>query len=176
MGIMKTLLLYHIKQISWQSISNEEVLGIQMFIPKVGLSGLKIHVKVHERTKIQFLEKIKLDSKILPPESKSFIILLLYHLKQTSWQSMHKWSFRTSKFTLMLSGLKFFWVQKHTKIRFFKKKIGKYFLGKKGNGLFFNLKQVSLNSDENWSSYKSLYLEVTSSWSSTRTTTIRGYF
>ena len=26
----------------------------------------------------------------------------------------------------------------------------------KGNGLFFNLKQVSLNSDENWPSYKTL--------------------
>ena len=35
--------------------------------------------------------------------------LLLYHLKPTCWQSMHKWkSFRTSKFTLKLSGLKFF--------------------------------------------------------------------
>ena len=30
-----------------------------------------------------------------------------------------------------------------------KKKKGKYFLGKKGNGLFINLKQISLNSDEN---------------------------
>ena len=29
-----------------------------------------------------------------------------------------------------------------------KKKIGKLFLEKKGNRLFFNLKQVSLNSDE----------------------------
>ena len=29
-------------------------------------------------------------------------------------------------------------------------------MGKKGNGLFFNLKQVSLNSDEKWPSYKSL--------------------
>ena len=37
-----------------------------------------------------------------------------------------------------------------------KKKIWKYFLWKKGNGLFFNLKQVSLNSDENCPSYKSL--------------------
>ena len=39
-----------------------------------------------------------------------------------------------------------------TKIRFFQKnnrKKGKYFVEKKGNGLFFNLKQVSLNSDEN---------------------------
>ena len=36
----------------------------------------------------------------------------------------------------------------------------------------FNLKQVSINSDENWPSYKSLWLKVTSSWSST---TIRGY-
>ena len=36
---------------------------------------------------------------------------------------------------------------KRTKIRF--KKKGKYFLGNKGNRLFFNLKQVSLNSDEN---------------------------
>ena len=41
------------------------------------------------------------------------------HLKQTSWQSMHKWrSFRTSKFNLMLPGLKFFQVHKHTKIQF----------------------------------------------------------
>ena len=34
------------------------------------------------------------------------------------------------------------------------KKFGKYILEKKGNGLFFNLKHVSLNSDENWPSYK----------------------
>ena len=32
----------------------------------------------------------------------------------------------------------------------------KYFLGKKDKGLFYNLKQVSLNSDRNWPSYKSL--------------------
>ena len=36
---------------------------------------------------------------------------LIYHLKQTSWQSMHKWrSFTTSKFTPKVSGQKFFWV------------------------------------------------------------------
>ena len=37
-----------------------------------------------------------------------------------------------------------------------KKKIEKYFQGKQGNDFFFNLKEVSLNSDENWPSYKSL--------------------
>ena len=42
----------------------------------------------------------KLNSKIYPLGINK--ILLLYHLKQTSWQSMHKWrSFRTSKFTFM---------------------------------------------------------------------------
>ena len=61
-----------------------------------------------------------------------------------------------SKLTHKVSGLKFFQVHNRTKIRFFSEKIGKYFLGKKGNGLFFNLNQVSLNSDENWPRYKSL--------------------
>ena len=74
------------------------------FTPKV--SGLKLF-EVHEHTKIQFLEKIKLNSKIYPLGINK--ILLLYHLKQTSWQSMHKWkSFRTSNFTLMPIRAEFF--------------------------------------------------------------------
>ena len=103
-------------------------------------------------------------------------ITLLYHLKQTSWQSMNKWSFRTSKFTLMPSGLNFYKSTNTLKSDFSrtkKEKIRKHFLGKNGNSLFFNLKK-SLNSDEKWPNYKSLYLEVTSSWSTT-TTTIKGY-
>ena len=50
---------------------------------------------------------------------------------------MHKWSFRTSN------------PQAHLN------QILKKFTRKKGNGLFFNLKQVALNSDENWPSNKS---------------------
>ena len=60
------------------------------------LTGLKFF-KVHKHTKIQCLEKIKWNSKNFP---LGIITLLLYHLKQASWQSMHKWRiFRTSKFT-----------------------------------------------------------------------------
>ena len=49
-------------------------------------------------------------------------IFLLYHLKQISYHSMHKWkSFKTSKFTPKVSGLKFFEVHKHTKFQFLEK-------------------------------------------------------
>ena len=65
------------------------------------VSGLKFF---HKHTKIQFLEKIKWNSKIYLLE----IIKtpLLYHLKQIWWQSIHKRSFSTSKFS-KISGLKF---------------------------------------------------------------------
>ena len=87
------------------------------FTPKV--SGQKFF-KVYKHTKIQFLEQVKWNSKMHP----LIIIktLLIYHLKQTSRKFMHTWrSFRTSKFTLMLSGLKFIQVYKHTKIQFLEK-------------------------------------------------------
>ena len=66
--------------------------------------------------------------------------LLHYQLKQTSRQYMHKRRrFRTSKFTLMLSRLKFTSALKSDlKKKKKKKKIGKYFMGKKINGLFSN--------------------------------------
>ena len=75
--------------------------------------------------------------------------LLLYHFKQISWQSMHKWrSFRTSKFTLMISGLNFFKVHKHINIQFLEKvkwnsKI--YLLGIMETFLIYHLKQTSWN-------------------------------
>ena len=47
---------------------------------------------------------------------------LLYHLKQTSYHSMHKWrSFRTSNLTPKVSGMKFFEVHEHTKIQLLEK-------------------------------------------------------
>ena len=71
--------------------------------------------QVHKHTKIQFVEKVKWNSKIYLlggwESWKSFCFS--YHLKQTSWQSMHNCeSFRTSK----ISGLKFFEVHERTKI------------------------------------------------------------
>ena len=70
------------------------------------ITGLNFF-EVHKQTKIQFLEKIKWNSKIYPLGINK--TSLLYHLKETSWQSMYKWrSFRTSKFNFKLSGLKFF--------------------------------------------------------------------
>ena len=138
---MKTFSLSHLKQTSYPSMHKWRSFRTSNLTPKV--SGLNFF-QVHKRTKIQFLKKIKWYSKIYL--LRIIKTLLLYHLKQTSWQSMHKWSFRTSKFTPKVSGLKFFWVHKHTKIRFKKiiiQKLEKYFLWKKGNGLFFNLKQVS---------------------------------
>ena len=134
----------------WRSFTTSK------FTPKV--SGLKFS-KTTNSLRSNFWKKIKWNSKIYPLGIMK--TLLLYHLKPIWWQSIYKWrSFRASNFTHMLSGQKFFQVHKRTKIRFFqkkrKKKIGKYILGKNGNWLFFNLKQVSINSDENWPNCKSL--------------------
>ena len=57
-----------------------------MFTPKV--SGLKFLLQVNKHTKIQFLEKIKWNLKIYPLGIMK--TLLLYHLKQTSWQFDNK--------------------------------------------------------------------------------------
>ena len=82
---MKTFLLYYLKQTSYHSMHKWRIFRTSKFTPKV--SGLKFF-EVHKHTKIQFLEKIKLNSKIFP--MKTIKILLLHHLKQISWQSKHK--------------------------------------------------------------------------------------
>ena len=111
------------------------------------LSGLN-YFQVHKHTKIHFLEKIKWNSKIYPLRIIKIILLyhsiiLLYHLKLISWPSMHKWSFRTSKFTLKVLGLKFFKVHKHIKIQFLLIIIKTLF--------FYHLKQTSWQSMHKWS-------------------------
>ena len=148
---MKTFLIYHVKQTSYHCMHNWRSFRTSKLTPKV--SGLK-YFKVHEHTKIQFLEKIKWNSKIYP--MRTIKILLLYHLKQkSSWQSMHKWrSFRTSNFTLMLSGLNFFQLHKRTKIQFLEKikwnsKIYRLRIIK--TLLLYHLKQISWQSIHKWS-------------------------
>ena len=77
--------------------------------------------QVHKLTNIQFLEKVKCEVLKIYPLGimKTF---LLHHLEQTSYHSMYeRRSFRTSKLTPKVSGLKFFEVHEHTKIQFLKK-------------------------------------------------------
>ena len=69
-----------------------------------------IFSKTTNTLRSNFWKKIKL--KIYP--LAIIKTLLLYHLKQTSWQSFHKWrSFRTWKFNIMVPGLIFLRPQIH---------------------------------------------------------------
>ena len=103
--IMKTPLLYHLNQTSWQSMHKWRSYRTSNFT--LMQSGLKFSMSTNTLRPNFLKKKIKWKSKIY------FLRImktpLLYHLNQTSWQYMHKWrSFKTSMFTLMLSGLKCF--------------------------------------------------------------------
>ena len=80
---MKTFLLYHLKQTSYHSMHKWRSFKTSKLTPKV--SWLKFF-EVHEHTKIQFLEKIKWNSKIYP--MRTIKIFLFYHLKQKKFMTI----------------------------------------------------------------------------------------
>ena len=87
--IINNNLLSHLKNILWQYMNNWRNFRTSKFTLM-----LKFFY-VNKHTKIQFLKKIKWNSKMYP--LRIMKTLLLYHLKQTSCQSMHIWwSFMTS--------------------------------------------------------------------------------
>ena len=101
LGMMKTPLLYHLKPTWWQSMHKW-----RSFRTSKCYQGWNFS-KYTRAIRSNFWKKIKWNSKIYPLGIMK--TPLLYHLKQTSWQSMHKWnSFRTCKFTPKVSGLKYF--------------------------------------------------------------------
>ena len=114
---MKTSLLHHLKQNHINPCINED-LGLQSSLLRYqGWNSSKSTNTLRSN----FWKKIKWNLKIYPLGINKN--LLIYHLKQTSWQSMNKWrSFRTSQSSLLcLSGLNFFQVHKHTNIQFLEK-------------------------------------------------------
>ena len=137
---MKTPLLYHLKPTWWQSIHKW-----RSFRTSKCYQGWNFS-KYTRAIRTNFWKKIIGNSKIYPLGIMK--ILLFYHWKPAWWQSMHKWrSFRTSNFTLMLPGLKFF--HKHTKIQFLEKNKMKF-------------KNVSPGNHENpiASSYKANFMTI----------------
>ena len=99
--IMKTPLLYHLKQTSWQSMDKWRSFRTSKFTLMLGLSGLKFFSISPQTHKDQTSEKIEGNSKFYL--QRIIKTPLVYHFKLILWKSMHNWrSFKTSKVQRLL--------------------------------------------------------------------------